>query len=133
MLTNMANWANRTIDAINAVINAWATLDASSDTPSMKSYTTANHISIPALAQGTVVNPGHQFAAILGDNRVEQEVVSPLSTMKEAFIEALQQSGYNKNGNITLQIDGHTFARITNPYLQKETSRIGVKAVGGIA
>lgn len=90
-------------------------------------------ITIPRLAQGTVVNPGHQFQAILGDNRQEQEVVSPLSTMKQAFVEALQESGYNKNGNVTLQIDGQTFARITNPYLQKETSRIGIKATGGIA
>ena len=90
-------------------------------------------VSIPRLAQGTVVNPGHEFSAILGDNRYEKEVVSPLSTMKQAFVEALAQSGYNKQGNIVLEIDGQTFARITNPYMQKETDRIGIKAVGGIA
>lgn len=87
-----------------------------------------------ALAQGGVVNPGHEFAAVLGDNRYEKEVVSPLSTMKQAFMEALADSGYNRGaGNITLQIDGTTFARITNPYYAKETARIGTKAVGGLA
>lgn len=70
---------------------------------------------IPYLAKGTVVprNAG-QFAAILGDNKRETEVVSPLSTMKQAMIDALRESG-NNGGNspqyITLNIDGHEFIR----------------------
>ena len=88
--------------------------------------------SLPHFAQGAVVNPGRQFEAILGDNRVEQEVVSPLSTMKEAFIEALQQSGYNRGGKIVMEMDGKVFAKVANPYFEKENSRIGIKAVGGI-
>jgi hypothetical protein len=88
-------------------------------------------VSLPRLAQGSVVNPGHEFAAILGDNRYEQEVVSPLSTMKQAFIEALSESGYSNSGRpVVLQIDGTTFARITNPYMAKENTRIGIKAMG---
>lgn len=70
---------------------------------------------IPYLAKGTVVprNAG-EFAAILGDNKRETEVVSPLSTMKQAMMEALRESG-NNGGNspqyITLNIDGHEFIR----------------------
>lgn len=46
---------------------------------------------IPYLAKGTVVprNAG-EFAAILGDNKREAEVVSPLSTMKQAMMDALR-------------------------------------------
>lgn len=51
-----------------------------------------NTVSLPRLATGTVVDPNHEFAAILGDNRHEQEVVSPLSTMKQAFREELDSS-----------------------------------------
>lgn len=70
---------------------------------------------IPYLAKGTVVprNAG-EFAAILGDNKRETEVVSPLSTMKQALLEALQESGNNGGGSpqyITLNIDGHEFIR----------------------
>ena len=70
---------------------------------------------IPYLAKGTVVprNAG-EFAAILGDNKRETEVVSPLSTMKQALLEALQESGNNGGSSpqyITLNIDGHEFIR----------------------
>ena len=70
---------------------------------------------IPYLAKGTVVprNAG-EFAAILGDNKRETEVVSPLSTIKQAMIDTLRESG-NNGGNspqyITLNIDGHEFIR----------------------
>lgn len=70
---------------------------------------------IPYLAKGTVVprNAG-EFAAILGDNKREAEVVSPLSTMKQAMMEALRESGSNGGNSpqyITLNIDGHEFIR----------------------
>lgn len=70
---------------------------------------------IPYLAKGTVVprNAG-EFAAILGDNKRETEVVSPLSTMKQALLEALQESGNSGGGSpqyIVLNIDGNEFIR----------------------
>lgn len=66
-------------------------------------------IHLPRLASGTVVPPrAGEFAAILGDNNRETEVVSPLSTMKQAFLEAMAQSGGMGGGdiNITLNLDG---------------------------
>lgn len=70
---------------------------------------------IPYLAKGTVVprNAG-EFAAILGDNKRETEVVSPLSTMKQAMMEALKESGNSGSGSpqyIVLNIDGNEFIR----------------------
>lgn len=53
----------------------------------------ATEISLPRLATGSVVPPNREFMAILGDNKRETEVVSPLSTMKQAMLEALQESG----------------------------------------
>lgn len=89
-----------------------------------------NGVTLPRLAQGAVVNPGHEFTAILGDNRREKEIVSPLSTMKQAFMEALAESNISNNQPIIMQIDGKTFARVANPYFKNETNRIGVKVVG---
>lgn len=48
---------------------------------------------IPHLAQGTVVPANYgEFLAVLGDNKREAEVVSPLSTIKEAVREAMNGS-----------------------------------------
>lgn len=92
--------------------------------------------SIPRLATGTVVPPrAGEFAAILGDNNRETEVVSPLSTMKQALKEALLEAGMTGNsgssGDVYLQIDGKTFARLALPYIQSEEKRVGVRIVTG--
>ena len=56
---------------------------------------------IPALATGTVVpRSSDEFLAKLGDNNRETEVVSPLSTMKQAFLEAMRDSGMQNNSEI---------------------------------
>lgn len=58
---------------------------------------------IPKLATGTVVPANYgNFLAMLGDNKREPEVVSPLSTMKQAFKEAISESGM---GNQPLVIE----------------------------
>lgn len=89
---------------------------------------------IPAFASGTVVSPNKRFLAMLGDNDSEQEVVSPVSTMKQAFMEAMAESGVSSSqGNINLQLDGTTFARLINPYTKAEQSRIGVSMIEGVA
>lgn len=66
-------------------------------------------VTLPRLASGTVVPPrAGEFAAILGDNRRETEVVSPLSTMKQAVLEAMEQAGGLGGGdiNLTVNLDG---------------------------
>lgn len=58
---------------------------------------------IPHLAQGTVVPANYgNFLAVLGDNKRETEVVSPLSTIKKAVAEAMAESGGNSPKEIVL-------------------------------
>lgn len=53
-----------------------------------------SNINIPHFATGTVVPANYgSFAAILGDNKRETEVVSPLSTMKQALAEVIAERG----------------------------------------
>lgn len=88
---------------------------------------------IPGLATGTVVSPGREFLARLGDNAYEPEIVSPISTMKRAFSEAMSENNIGGvNGNVTLQIDGKTFARLINPYMNSEKNRVGISMVQGV-
>lgn len=58
---------------------------------------------IPRLAKGTVVPANYgNFLAVLGDNKRETEVVSPLSTIKKAVSEAMSESGGNSPKEIVL-------------------------------
>lgn len=58
---------------------------------------------IPHLAKGTVVPANYgNFLAVLGDNKRETEVVSPLSTIKKAVGEAMSENGGNTPKEIIL-------------------------------
>ena len=101
-------------------------------------YSTAAYAAIPyrmpRLATGTVVPPrAGEFAAILGDNKRETEVVSPLSTIKQALKEALAEAGMAGSGerdiHIELVLDGQRFARAVYKANNQETQRVGVRMV----
>ena len=65
-----------------------------------------DEVHLPRLASGTVVPPrAGEFAAILGDNRKETEVVSPLSTMKQALKEAMLEVSGMGGGDIHLTVN----------------------------
>lgn len=88
---------------------------------------------MPRLATGTVVPPrAGEFAAILGDNKRETEVVSPLSTMKQALKEALEESGAIGGGrdiHIDLVLNGQRFASAVYKANNQERQRVGVRMV----
>lgn len=91
---------------------------------------------LPALATGTVVPANYgEFTAILGDNKREPEIVSPLSTMKQALLEALSESGFNNGGDATiiLELDGNELGRAVYRLNKKESKRIGIstRVIGG--
>lgn len=86
---------NAVIDAING---AFSTLNGLSiDIPHLDGSVTAwgfNIPEIPKLAQGTVVPANYgEFLAVLGDNKREAEVVSPVSAIKQAVMEAMAELG----------------------------------------
>lgn len=86
-----------------------------------------SEIRLPRLATGGVVPRSHEFAAILGDNKQETEVVSPLSTMRQAMLEALEEAGGIGGGTIELvvNLDGKTVARNTVKHINSMTRSAG--------
>ena len=85
---------------------------------------------IPKLATGTVVPASYgEFMAILGDNKREPEVVSPISAMKQAFKEAMAEMSFTQsaNGEITvvLELDGNELFRKNVELNQKYKKRHG--------
>ena len=90
-IINAANWLIRQLNKISFDVPSWVPgiggQNIGIDITEIPKY------KIPRLATGTVVPPNREFLAMLGDNKSETEVVSPLSTMKQAMLEALQESG----------------------------------------
>ena len=83
-------------------------------------------------ARGTVVPPNRPHLAWFGDNTQEPEIVSPVSTMKQAFTEAMLELGGNFGGGNTeviLEIDGREFGRAVVEQGNRENRRIGTRLV----
>lgn len=125
---------NFMIDAINSI-----SFDVPDWVPSIGGSTVGfslpslSDVSLPRLATGTVVPASSgEFAAILGDNKREPEVVSPLSTIEQAVENAMSR---NKNSQeITIKFTGtlSELIRILKPELDKENSRAGTTLVTGV-
>ena len=135
MVNGVVDGVNKLIDALNSI---------SFDIPEWSPFAPGesfglnlphiDHVSLPHLASGTVVPPqAGEFAAVLGDNNRETEVVSPLSTMRQALTEALAEAGVTGTQNIVLRFEGNLaqLARILKPAIDSENKRVGVKLVTG--
>lgn len=71
---------------------------------------------IPRLATGTVVPANYgEFAAIMGDNKREPEVVSPISAIEQAVENVLNRRGITSSSDedIVVEIDGREVFRAT--------------------
>lgn len=83
-------------------------------------------LQVPELATGAVIPPSmSSFIAKLGDNNKETEIVSPLSTMKQALLEALQENGGGEY-HIHVDVDGKEIAKAVirqNDMYKKSTGK----------
>jgi len=103
ILGGVERMVNGIIDGFNKAINAMNNLQF--DVPGWVPIVGGNHlgfniptmsnISIPRLAQGAVIPPNKEFMAMLGDQKSGTNIETPLSTMVEAFNQALAQNGGN--------------------------------------
>lgn len=127
------NWI---IDMINSVIGGLnkISIDIPKWVPNFGGSTFGINIpKIPHLAKGGITNG--PTIAMIGDNPGGQEVVSPLDKLQDiiagavgtAVTQAMQygQSSSGAGGDIVLNLDGRTFARIIKPYADMENKRMG--------
>ena len=79
---------------------------------------------IPYLAQGTVVPANYgEFLAVLGDNKRETEVVSPLSTIEQAVVNAMKKS--NSEIHVHVELDGREIGRVAVKAVNENNRRKG--------
>lgn len=123
---------NFIINGINSLISGFNSILSISDTVAETLFGTTiripsiSKVSLPRLATGSVIPPNREFLAVLGDNKQETEVVSPLSTMKQAVLEAMRESGIS-DGTITVvvNLDGKEVARNSVKHINNMTRQAG--------
>ena len=84
-------------------------------------------------ADGGVVKPNNPFPVIVGDNTKEPEVISPMSTIRQAVKEAIQSAGAGNGASsgpieLVVNLDGRKIARAVYDPLQTESRRRGSRA-----
>lgn len=102
----------------------------------MGRYSALSTSGLPHLASGAVIPPNREFMAVLGDQTSGTNIEAPVAEIEAAVARGIDAAGANRSNQndrpIYLQVDGKTFARLMNPYLGKESKRVGVKLVKGV-
>lgn len=119
--------------------NAGATSRMSAPSPyaADPAYASLASMEIPAYATGQVMPRSmKQNLAIREDNSSETEVGSPISTMKQAFIEAFAEvgvsGGNSAGGNIyQFTVDGRVFFEIMQKYAEEYKNQSGGRPAFG--
>jgi DNA-binding transcriptional regulator GbsR (MarR family) len=135
ILDGFQGLVNGAIDMLNGLVDGYNKVaDATLGIPSIDRIKRIDlsKYKLPMLAQGSVIPPNREFLAVLGDNKREHEIVSPLSTMKQAFAEAMIEMGGSFGGGnteVVLEIDGREFGRAVVEQGNRENRRIGTRLV----
>lgn len=91
-----------------------------------------SRVQLPRLASGAVIPPNREFMAVLGDQKSGTNIETPLSTMVQAFKQAMNETGGMGGRQITvvMQLDHRELGRAVYNLNNEETQRVGVKLAG---
>lgn len=94
--------------------------------------TPVSRVSLPRLASGAVIPPNREFMAVLGDQKSGTNIETPLSTMVQAFKQAMNESGGagGRQMTVILQLDRRELGRAIYQLNNEETQRVGVRLAG---
>lgn len=133
-IKTIVNWADTIKGIFNSISGKSKNVSAeySVSSPRNEKMKVASTYNIPGYATGQVIPTNmKKHLAYLGDNPRETEVVSPLSTMKQALKEAVSElGGIGTNGDIVIQIDGREVFRATQKQAREYKKQTGSPAFG---
>lgn len=116
------NWLISKINTIKFTVPSWV--------PGVGGKSIGGHLSslsevkLPRLATGAVIPPNKEFLAVLGDQKSGTNIETPLSTMVDAFKQAIAESGGGTT-TVVLQLDGKEIARSTVKNINNMTRAAG--------
>lgn len=104
-------WGNKTL---NAAINLKATVGSAYNAAARKINGLIDKLPkavrpswrLPTLAQGAVIPANKEFLAVLGDQKRGVNIETPLSTMVQAFNQALQANGVGGPTSVNVYLQG---------------------------
>lgn len=134
----IANWANTIGQIFDNISGKSRSVSSGYSVPvqSTSRMASLSTYDIPGYAKGQVIPTNmKKHLAYLGDNNKETEVVSPLSTMKQAVKEAVSEIGntgsyFGYSGDIVIQIDGREIFRVTQKQARQYSKQTGSPAFG---
>ena len=120
------------IDALNRAIIKFKEFKIANQTP-FSWMSTLTYTPIPKLATGAYVPANYgEFLAVLGDNKREPEVVTPISAMKQAMAEVLAEAKGFGGGDIHITLtmpDGRVLFDAVVDENNRERKRTGRSAL----
>lgn len=126
---------NAVIDALNSLLSfdipdwvpIWGGKSWSINLPSV-SAPQIPKLTIPRLATGAVIPPNKEFLAVLGDQTQGTNIEAPLETIKQAFREALAESGgSSRQMTVVLQVGRRELGRTIVELGREEEQRVGMR------
>jgi phage-related protein len=130
VINGIIDYINGMVQAITGAINLIVTgfNSVGSIVPGFVPMSYVEAPRIPKLASGAVIPPNAEFAAILGDNKKESEILAPESTIRRIIQEELSNAGGSDvTVPIVLTLDGETIYRNQ----QKVSRRRGTSLIAG--
>ncbi len=134
LLKIMASVVNAIVDAINSIsisVPEWVpfwggkSIGFNLDRVSPKLF---EEVKIPRLATGAVIPPNKEFLAVLGDQKEGTNIEAPLETIKQAFREALAESGGSaRQMTVVLQVGRRELGRTIVELGREEEQRVGMR------
>ena len=133
-IDGIQNLVNTAIDFFNSIIDGYNSI--AEEVPFMSTIDNISTVDfskyklkVPKLASGTVVPANNgEFLAMLGDNKKETEVVSPLSTIKQAIKEVMSEMGQQ---NLTATVPVYWNGEKIYEQIEKVKARRGSRLVRG--
>ena len=117
----LSSWASDvwgTITSSFSSSNAKASISnsgrpARSGSPTLYRMVESPITDLPRLANGAVIPPNQQFAAILGDQRSGMNIESPLKTIEQALRNVMGESNFGSDVviNLTAELDGKVLTK----------------------
>ncbi len=138
MIGGIEGFANGIINGVNTVIGALNSLQI--DVPDWMEELTGissfgfclqplSPVAIPRLARGAVIPPNREFLAVLGDNRNGRNLEAPEGLIRDIVNDALAKNQSATNVNVEFSGTLAQLARVLNPAIKVEQSRIGTSMV----
>lgn len=115
IITGVENMCNAVIKGLNKILEPLTKVgNKILEAVGIKSFSfsTIPTVKLPRLAEGTVIPPRHEFAAILGDQKHGTNIEAPLETIKQANREVLTEF-FDKIGSLSSKVQEIVLKNLT--------------------